>query len=157
MSLKLIPLDEIFSAGASLWILPTPQKSAFAAEVDWYLNFQIAQAKKRELTPLTPELLRIAKEHEIPIAERPDVRGQPLLIASSFQLPADQVIEIDAESSNEWTKKTLSVWKDLGSPTLRVFLPQGMTPDQFKKGWGANSMDEVSVFADPTKRREPLG
>lgn len=117
-----------FGSGFDLWILPEVSHSPWARKLDWYLNLQILRAHNFSKKSLNPELQAIIQENELKLATdiRPSKAG-PLMIATSQRLPMRQVVEVPMlEDLNAWLSQALGIWRDLGYPSLKIFLPKGL-------------------------------
>lgn len=151
MGLQNLTETTAFAPGAQLWILPDPKVSHWARKIDWYLNFQIARAERHLPPVLEPGLLQLLKDEDLAAPTTAGNNESPLLLSSGHRLPAGQTVEISFTGDfSHWLARAAGVWRDLGHPMLRLFLPRGTTPAQAEALWpGAKSqMDGISAVAD---------
>lgn len=124
-------------SGSDLWVLPQVEISQWARKVDWYLNFQISRARNH--TPRQPdsELRAIMDENHLPYQDHSNPeRSQPLLIASHTHLPNQLTLELPVQNKpTAWVQSIHGHWDSLKRPTLRVFLPPAIGPEDFTKLW----------------------
>lgn len=100
MNYKVLPTQLQFTEGDALWLFPQMSSSRCLQKVDWYLNFQIMN------TDIGNNL--------------------PVLVLCNNKLPTTAVMSVNFENNIEkWLTKVLAHWEDLGSPSIRIFLPDG--------------------------------
>jgi len=142
-------IDDNLQVGADLWLVADPAASAWTRTIDWYLNSQIMRAECRQAPAPAPELLRIEEEWG---CERPAISleaSAPLMIASSRLLPNRQTVVVPyAGSVGAWVQACVRVWQEMKLPSTRVFLPEGISIDDFQKSWPrADSLGEIDLVA----------
>ena len=151
MGLQNLTDNSAFSPGSDLWILPDPKVSHWARKIDWYLNFQFARAEHHLPPVLEPGLLSLLQEEKLaPPSISANLRAA-LMVSSGHRLPAIQTVEVPFDGNlGEWLTKVTSIWRDLSRPTLRLFLPRGITVTQAEALWPSPSSQTggVSAVAD---------
>lgn len=140
---------ENFQPGADLWLVADPKSSTWTRTIDWYLNSQIMRAECRQAPEASPELLRIEEEWG---CEHPAIATETLthlMIASARLLPNRQTVVIPfTGSTGSWVEACVRVWQDMKLPTTRVFLPDGISIDDFQKAWPRDdSLGEIDLIA----------
>ena len=135
MSLTTLTKAKAFDAGSELWIVPEPEHSALARRVDWYLNFQLARARYHKTRDLSPELKNTLIQEEWPEFQYGD-KGAPLMVAAQGYFPTQMVVQVPVQKTfKSWINGIKTTWKNLEQPTMRVFLPEGKTAEDFKADW----------------------
>ncbi|MCB0361806.1 MAG: hypothetical protein KDD35_03755 [Bdellovibrionales bacterium] len=152
MAIQKLSQASAFGVGASLWVLPPLQLSAWTRKLDWYLNFQISRANSHPTPKLSPTLNEIVERngiYSLPLAKsKPE--EQPLLISSHTHLPNRMTLILPpfAEGS-AWIHSCHDYWDKLGRMSARFFLPATLTIDQFVKDWPEpQSSIEISLVSD---------
>jgi hypothetical protein len=116
-------------------------------------NFEVAsKAKDHQFRKLDPELEEIMNTNEllplIPVETSPV--PPPLLIASHSHLPNQMTLEIpmDKELKN-WVLLCHHIWKNLGRPSLRVFLPGPALFENFVEEWpDSQTATDISLVSE---------
>ena len=150
MAISVLSQASALNPGADLWILPDTSHSTWTAKLDWYLNFQISKAvrKDRPLVPdFTQNVLSATGLTAIP-AQVPSTA--PLMIASQDLLPNKWVVVMKWEGDFEtWVQKNFQVWSQLKEPSLRVFLPPGQSTGVFQRLWKTHHpFEDFTVVLD---------
>lgn len=144
-------MTEPFSPGADLWVVPDRSHSDWSTALDWYLHFQISRASSRRRRPISNSLHELAKQAEVEVIQPDEQNGfetAPMLIYSARLLPNRETLHLPYTGNiNDWLKRLTVIWKDLGEPSLRVFLPRGVKPDHFK-GLDSNVVSKASFITD---------
>ena len=149
MAVKSLDSLSAFSPGCDLWIIGPAAESKWARKIDWHLNFQIRRADLHQTPALSSDLKKVIEESEAVIPDVPAVSGRPLMIASSALLPNSKTVLVAGGAmGGDWVMECHKVWSDLGRPLTRVFLPDGLTSEQFSRSWpnqeaGAGSVEVV--------------
>jgi hypothetical protein len=135
------------SAGAEVWVVPEIEKSGWTKRVDWALGFQIAKAEPHNTVVLSEALKALMDEVEFDLRPVRVAKDAPMMFATEGRLPNRMTLRIlVSDTDKEWVRQTKSVWEGLKRPSLRVFLPIGMSPAEFSKVWG--DPQEVQLVAD---------
>ncbi|HVK62673.1 MAG TPA: hypothetical protein VM432_14035 [Bdellovibrionales bacterium] len=139
--MKVVDQLEAFSPSSQVWLVPDLEHSEWTKKIDWYLNYQIKRS-----TPHTPALF--SKELEEVIArsefESPTVRldpQAPMMIACEKLVPAAQTVVVPFKTDADWISTCHRVWVGLARPSVRIFLPRGMTMAGFTKVWPKQDSD----------------
>ncbi len=151
MGLQSLTDNSAFTTGSELWILPDPKVSHWARKIDWYLNFQFARSERHLPPVLEPGLLQLLRDEELAPPTTSANNKSPLMVSCRHRLPSSQTVEIPFQGDfSEWLMTATSIWRDLGHPSLRLFLPQGTTVAQAEALWPASNSqtDTVSAVVD---------
>lgn len=137
-----------FSTGSDLWILPSHSRTKIALRLDWLMNFQKSRSETHLSEKLSQNLELILLETELPKPNLILNSGHPLAIPGASLVPAKWVVyapwaENESQSLDRWIQSAFKTWKDLGSPSLRFFLPSGVLASDFQKKW-----KDISNFED---------
>lgn len=133
MKPNILSRKDALNDGAELWILPTFRFSEWTRRLDWPLNLQITKSIHHKTKPLSPRMEEILQTYEIK-PESITTRG-PLLIASDGLLPNRWTVVVDADQWEPWQKESLKVWKQLGEPSVRLFIPSFANWEKGKSQW----------------------
>ena len=140
MGLKVLYKSGALGAGADIWVLPSFNKTTWARNIDWYLNFQLSKAQICQPKPIDAELKNLIKDG--PLEDMPSWPPHPLahseaplLVASSQLLPNRAVIQLPLENGKKWTTRVYKIWKQLDKPSLRLFLPRTLSERDFEFYW----------------------
>lgn len=146
---SLISQASALNPGADLWIVPDLNHSKWTSKIDWYLNFQIVKATRRESPRISPFLNEVLENTGLSV---PNFKTElaPLLIQSQSLLPNKWVLVVDyTNDMQSWVTQIAKVWEDLQRPSLRIFLPSGQSASPLSESW-FESLDfqEVTVVLD---------
>ena len=133
--------------GSDLWIIPELEKSRWSQILDWYVNFQISRAKKHQSQNLSPEIKKIMEKNNIKNFDY-SAPIQALMIASEGRLPNKQLVVLTTIESTpkEWSQQAFQIWRQLKSPTLRVFLPDFLSKEDFINLWPEkNNLQDITI------------
>lgn len=133
MQIKHLTREEALIDGARLWLLPTFRFSEWTRRLDWPLNLQILKSIHRKPVELSPHLKEILQENELEETVVP--RGGPLMIATDQLLPSEWTVILESDNWDNWRETALKVWKDMGEPPARFFLPSFARWDKVKNQW----------------------
>lgn len=142
MELKIVPKEDALKDGCPLWICPAIAFSAWTKALDWSLNLQISRATYHTCAELSADLKELQEQWDVPDVSLTVEAGAPLMIATAGLLPAEKLVVVPLENQNSWLGESLSLWKDMGYPQTRLFLP-----DFFKR----QSLKDWPPWADKTK------
>ena len=154
---------QAFTGGSELWLVADLNSSLWASKIDWYLNFQLARAQVHNSPDISRELSEIAARWDFDIKTQRAATAAPLLIASGelvpnlktvvvpFRTPGKCATQGEANDSREpeWALRCFKIWKQLGCPKSRVFLPDELKPESFAKKWTA-ALVEGETIANST-------
>lgn len=148
MAVQIVNRAQALMPGCDLWVIPSESISPLIKKIDWYLNFQLSRAEIHHREELSPEMKSIMHENELPTFYSKPEDQLPLMVLSEERLPVKTVVQMrDMNSKLEWTEFVHNLWQGLNCPTLRVFLPINMTPDEFKSTWPGMTKDDVFVVS----------
>lgn len=139
-----------FGPGADLWILPERKNSGLVQKLDWYLNFQIAKSSHHEATALSTRLKQILEDCELENQSTASGDNDSLLILTSHQFPNRWILVLrGSDSLVDWVEKAMQKWEKMNSPSLRIFLPQGASPSEFRKLWKkSGGSEDINLISD---------
>ncbi len=123
MNAQLLKPHQAFQPGADLWIVPDVLESSFCTKLNWLLNFQLSLAGLHQKKKMSPVLKKICTDADFPIFsfENNDV----MMIPTKNYFPNQYTLMIPTRNNLAvWTEKYLQSWRDLNSPSIRVFLPR---------------------------------
>lgn len=147
MSLQVLFRAKAFGPGSDLWLVPDPDKSADVRKMDWYLNFQLAKARTQKNQEMAPELKNILIQNEWPELRPGNKDQQALMIAANPFLPTQMVVMVPSQKQfSQWVAQAKKVWAGLGRPSVRIFLPEGESPDTMKELWpSSDQLDQITI------------
>lgn len=149
MALQRLSDSMAFSSGATLWVIPSPKQSAWGRKIDWYLNFVAALAEEHESPTISDGMRDMLKEVGLAEPSASIQKSAPLLMRSYHRLPATQVVVVNFSGDAEkWLASTAKIWRGLGCPAMRLFLPSQLTPAAAEKLWNEEQSESVSLVAD---------
>ena len=138
MAIRSLDLETSLTPGCDLWIVSEAARSKWARKIDWYLNFQILRASLHESKTISPDLQGVMDKWDF---EAPDVGAgpeAPLMIASYRLLPNKQTVVVEHGETQDhelWVQTCHRVWKQLGTPKIRIFLPDSVPANSFVRAW----------------------
>ena len=149
MSLTILTQASSLNPGADLWVIPALPVSRSAQKIDWHLNLQLSKSTLHQTKSLDNKLKSILNKCELPesrFTQSPD----RLLVSTALLLPNRWVLQLSGSSEfPKWCGSIAEVWTSLRKPTLRVFLPTGLSAASFQKSWKEKySFDDFSVVVD---------
>ena len=131
-----------------LWALPTPRHSRWFTQLDWYLNWQMCKGLAYPGLHLPDETHQVATEYGVALQDRPHNPQAPLLVAPAGRVPAARCVVIDGAADPQgWLRAIAQVATSLQASSVRVFLPQGLTPAAAEKMW-PSTQHNVSFTSD---------
>lgn len=149
-ALELSP-TQAWTAGARMWIAPSPIHSLWSRKLDWYLNFRISKGLTHQAQPRSEQLEAILSRIEWKIPAQTDITEKPLLIASGLWLPCDWLLILE-DFANEKTnidknlEKVARAWSDLGEPALRLFAPSQLSRETVSHQWSKHDLPKEFEF-----------
>lgn len=139
----------LFGPGSDLWIVPERKNSQIVKNLDWYLNFQISKSVHHQPKNPAPAILDILKKSGLEGYDWAPQEADALLILSSKHVPNRWVMVLKgSDQPDAWVERAVEKWKKMNSPTVRIFLPQGLSSQQFEKLWKKNGGGSVTVIED---------
>lgn len=148
MAMQKLADSMAFASGASLWLMPSAKDSIWARRVDWYLNFLAGRAVQHRTPTIDPDFVKLLADEQLKPPTLLEGRKGPLLIASGHRLPAEQAVQIEFNGNTaEWISSVRKVWLDLGKPSARIFLPQGMDGSSLTAAWPEHESASMTVVS----------
>ena len=145
MAIKSLYRAQAFGPGADMWVIPSKETSALVQKMDWYLNFQLARAHAHAAQEPAPQLLALVNENQLQsLTDRPQ-HPEALMIAAEHTFPTKTVVEAPLKNKKSWAEHIHNVWLQMGTPSLRVFLPNGIDAEEFKELWPGPTQHDVTV------------
>ena len=140
MALNEISQASSLNPGADLWVVPERQNSKLARKIDWYLNFQITRSAQHETKILPPQVSEILKKSGLEdldwVEQNASTKKESLLILSAAAFPNRWVMVVrESKNFEKWIENIYERWLKMSSPSLRVFLPIGVSGTQFENAW----------------------
>ncbi len=134
---------EALGLGADLWIIASPESSKWALKIDWELNFQLLRASRHQRPQLANELQSVLTETGLAPVKAPST-SQALLIPADLNLPCRWVLGFEGLPAAELTK----IWRDLGTPSTRIFLPKNQDSTVFLAQWTASGGGDLQFVLE---------
>ena len=106
------------SEGAKLWVLSFNPQEFWFKKINWQMRFLLC-------SPLSNHI--------------PDF---PVLISLKGELPAQKILCLP-QGKGDWVAACYRNWKQLGRPSLRVFLPKNMDPEMFANKWPEEKTHDI--------------
>lgn len=136
------------SPGVPLWLIPPLEVSEWTQRIDWYLGFQIRRARSYRRFDFGADMRQLMESYENVVPKIPRTEDAPLMIASRQLLPNHQTVVVpSATDRTAWVATCFRVWKGLDRPSARVFLPPGLSRDEFVKLWPDQGHDEIEIVS----------
>lgn len=132
-----------------LWIVPPSQHSAWFAQLDWYLNFQMCKGMAHQPAVPDAHVFRLAHEYGVKVEESPLPAGAPLLIACKNLAPAAHclVLPFNGDLKN-WMVEAKTIAFKMKCESVEVFLPAGVDASKAEKIWTGLNGECRAVFTD---------
>jgi hypothetical protein len=120
--------------GSQIWILPEKNLSQWTRHLDWYMNFLISKAEKRDYKKISETLKQILSSEEIKLDVHPAESYDMTLLSTQDYFPNTATILLKNYSSPEqWVERITEILAQLRPKNFRVFLPQTCDINQFLK------------------------
>ena len=149
MAMTVLSHSSALNPGADLWVLPDHLNSQWTPKLDWYLNFQIIRDSRKPRTQISNALAEIIQQTEFDLPRIPFDTNAGLLIPADKTLPARWVFTQAFNNADDWALSIHKTWMSLGQPSLKIFLPTGLTAGQFSEHWQKVAVTgELSVVLD---------
>jgi hypothetical protein len=147
----ILPVNKFtaLSSGADLWIMPDRQNSRWTRDIDWYLNHIILSSEKHQPQKMNQNVRGLLFESQI-VFNDITTPNSDVLIAAKTQLPALWVLMTPWNGQlNKWLSHIHSHWKSLKYPSLRLFLPTGISVSECAREWQkVSEIQDFSVVLD---------
>lgn len=144
MAIHHLTHQEALRLGADVWFLTYPQESKWAQRLDWNLDFQLVRAWAHGRKAIPTELLQVANETEFEIEPLEIQAGAPLMVASHKLLPNRMTVVVPwTGDAKVWAVACEKIWRNLGAPRARVFLPENCPAQTFDKLWADEALEVV--------------
>lgn len=135
--MPILPVNQVsaLSSGADLWVCPDMQNSTWAIQIDWYLNHIISNSELHVTPKMSHDLKSLLFENELVFH---DISSTNLdtLIACTQQLPAQWLLVAPWNGQiQKWLSRLQEHWKKLNYPTMRLFLPKGISTSECSREW----------------------
>jgi len=153
--MPILPLNQLsaFSAGADLWVCPDIQNSKWTQELDWHLNHQIRKGVQHRMPSLGPEMKGLLYENQIAWTDV-NAPTQDLLISTDIQLPNRWVLVVGWNGQlRKWCQQIVVQWSRMKHPSLRLFLPGGVSTSDLAREWQSLSEhQDLTVVLDKDQK-----
>lgn len=145
MSVQVLTQISAHNPGHDLWILPLNFRKTSALRVDWLMNFQRARAETYLPERIDSELVEFLKETELPIFDN-QTPNTPLMIVPRSSIPARWIVYFDfVDATPELSQQVDQLWICLGKPSVRIFLPEPVTSQEFQRKW--NQLSQIKDYS----------
>ena len=126
------------NSGAQLWFVPKRNHSFWTPKIDWYLGFQFTKNLNNKIPSIPEKLQKILKTNkleELSSSSKKDL-SYPIFIVPQKTFPTDLVVKFNSDLRLEiWIEEVKQIWKNLKQPSLRIFLPEDTSEEEFLKNW----------------------
>lgn len=131
-----LPEANALNPGANLWILPDSKASNWTLKINWYSNFQFLKASKKKNLKMSADLKKLIDDYHCDQISIKTDKTAPLMVATNSFLPNNQTVLIPyTDEPRSWAIKCHYIWKKLGSPSLRLFLPKQISASSLNSLW----------------------
>jgi hypothetical protein len=136
--------------GADLWIVPEFDSSRWTQKLDWYLNFQILRNHRHSMPEVRNYTLYVQNQTGLEPYRAELPKTAPLMINSEAFFPNKWVVVVPvANEFRHWVEEVSKVWDGLKHPSLRVFLPTGLSASSFFEEWkNHHTFEDFTVVLD---------
>lgn len=150
MSIKQLSQASAYNPGSSLWVMPNREKSKWTHKTDWYLNFQFSRSLKHTKEELSQDVIYILDQTDLTLTKKITTSKEQFLIPANLNLPCRWVLICPYKDNiSDWCLKIKETWTSLTEPSLRIFLPTGLSSSEFSESWRAHSnFDDLTVVLD---------
>lgn len=135
--MPILPVNQVaaLSSGADLWVGPDHNHSAWIREMDWFLNHIILKKDNHEVRKMDHEVRGLLFQNQIVFQDVVSPNSD-LLVAASHQLPTQWLMIVPWNGQIEkWLAHVHNNWKNLKYPSLRLFLPKGVSVSECSRVW----------------------
>ncbi len=145
---KTLDPQNALEEGSELWVIPDRRNSYWARRIDWHLQFLISRSMIHESPQISGTLEKILKDNDLENDFGGAPKNLPLLIFSVDLLPNREIIHLPYSNNFEaWLESVQAIWKNLKTPSIRVFLPREQDSKDFNSHW-TEKKNNVSVVID---------
>lgn len=143
MTFKVIDPGCAFNGGGRVWMTGELDHSKWSRKLDWLLNQQMARAEVHQAPVIAAELRQTMDRWDFEAPALPSVpHGSPLMIGSAELLPTLQTILVPGSADlKQWAVSCHRIWKNLGCPAARIFLPDSSAAEAFRRAWPEDASD----------------
>ena len=142
MSFHEISQASSLNPGADLWVISEQKNSKATRKIDWLLNFHLTKSSRHETKTLPDPVNEILRWSNL---ETPDWsekksphKKNDLLVLSTNSFPNRWVmVAPDCDPFPKWIDRIFERWQKMGCPSVRIFLPTGISNSQFESAWRA--------------------
>lgn len=149
--MPILPLNHLsaFSAGADLWICPDIGNSKWTQELDWHLNHQILKGTRHKIPVLGPDMKGLLYENQMAWTDVVTPYDD-LLISTGLQLPNRAVMIVAWNGQlKKWCQHIVDQWSRMQYPSLRLFLPKGVSTSEVSREWqNLSDHQDLTVVLD---------
>ena len=157
MGIKTLYKSGALGSGAQLWILPEISNCSWAKKIDWYLNLQLSKAHLYSPANTSENIKDILKANDW---DEPDIKTKDhafLMVASEGHLPSQQIVRVahqpfakSKDPLQSWIDDISAVWENLGNPSLRIFLPDNYSAEEFLTKWKPAQSRKTDITIVPS-------
>lgn len=156
MKWQILYRSQAFGPGSHLWFIAGPSTSsntkkqskypALTNKIDWYLNFQLTRSRQHKPHVFSNTLKNIINENNLPTFTKEISEPKPLMIIAKEQFPTSAVIEMPVpKNMQSWPQNIHDIWQRFEQPSLRVFLPEEISAEEFKALWPKSNKVEMTL------------
>ena len=119
-----------------LWIVPPSHHSAWFAQLDWYLNWQMCKGLTHKPAVPDAQVYRLAEAYDVKVDSSKLTKEAPLLIACRDLAPAAQCLVLPYTGDlKQWLVEAKTIAFKMKCESVQVFLPAGVSSDKAEKAW----------------------
>ena len=117
---------QALDTGSDLWIIPFDLDHFWFKKINWQLGFPFHNPSQKTSA------------------------DKPILFASSHVFPNKNILCLPIDKK-EWVLSCYKYWAELKKPSLRLFLPENLSPDQLDKWSDDDSSYSLSYLKTNSK------
>lgn len=149
--MPILPVNQVaaLSSGADLWVGPDINHSTWMRELDWNLNHIILEGEAHKPRKIDQEVRGLLFENQI-VFQDISSPSSDSLFAAKHQLPTNWLVVVPWNGQlNKWLERVHNHWKSLQYPSLRLFLPKGVSVSETSREWQkVSSQQDFTVVLD---------
>jgi hypothetical protein len=140
----------LLNPGADLWVTPELECSKLTQRLDWLVNLQLTRAALHVPVQISEQIKSISAQCDLDSPNFRTEKNSSLLISTSHLLPNRWIVQIpESKDLKQWCTKISITWESLNKPSLRIFLPSGISTGDFTASWKElQSFDDFTLIAD---------